>query len=278
MDHADFKLALTKKSSPFRRTFARANQAVHSLNLLHCSQRLTPWLLVTRGFDRNVEGFYLCERYVTRDDFLHLKFFKQNLYCWKEELFNFPTEKLVARSVKERQSYRSSKSSGFENRLSPSPWERADLTAPAPSGLLFDPNNDSFACIPTGRCRITTQANLLLFSVRIFMRTVRWPCLLCSDTRQRSHVLKENDWHDVTRKFRMGVLRGSGGRAVALVNFKVVVLGLETRWRPILKLPGPKLAKQAHVSSPSTACYFVLKLWSEAFMHTVSHYWPADLG
>ena len=49
-----------------------------------------------------------------------------------------------------------------------------------------------------------------------------------------------------------------------------MVLGLETRWRPILKLLGPKLAKQTHVSSPSTACCLVLKLWCEAFMHTVS--------
>ena len=68
----------------------------------------------------------------------------------------------------------------------------------------------------------------------------------------------------------MGELRGSGGRAVALVNFRVVVLGLETRWKPILKLLGPKLAKQTHVSSPSTACCLALKLWCEAFMHTVS--------
>ena len=30
-------------------------------------------------------------------------------------------------------------------------------------------------------------------------------------------------------EFRLGELRGSGGRAVALVNFRVVVLGLETR-------------------------------------------------
>ena len=45
---------------------------------------------------------------------------------------------------------------------------------------------------------------------------------------------------------------------------------LEARWRSILKLLGPKLAKQTHVSSPSTACCLVLKLWCEAFMHTVS--------
>ena len=125
---------------------------------------------------------------------------------------------------------------------------RANLTAP--SGLLFDPDNGSFAYIPTGRCRRWTKADLLLFSVQIFMHTVHWPCLLCSDTRRRSHVLKDNNWHDVTRNFGMGELRGSGGRAAALVNFRVAVLGLETLWRPILKLLGPKLAKQAHVSSP----------------------------
>ena len=42
-------------------------------------------------------------------------------------------------------------------------------------------------------------------------------------------MLKDNDWHDVTRNFGMGELRVSGGRAAALVNFRVVVLGLETR-------------------------------------------------
>ena len=102
----------------------------------------------------------------------------------------FERKKNLARSVKERQSYRSLKSSGFERRLSP--WGRADLTAP--SGLLFDPDIGSFAYIPTGRCRRSTKADLLLFSVQISMRSVHWPCLLCSDTRRRSHVLKDNDW------------------------------------------------------------------------------------
>ena len=81
---------------------------------------------------------------------------------------------------------------------------------------------------------------------------------------------KDNDKRDVNRNFEMGELRESGGRAVALVNFRVVVLGLETLWRPILKLLGPKLAKKTQVSSPSTACCLVLKLRCEAFMHTVS--------
>ena len=40
---------------------------------------------------------------------------------------------------------------------------------------------------------------------------------------------KDNDWHDVTRNFEMDELHGSEGRAVALVNFRVVVFGLETR-------------------------------------------------
>ena len=38
----------------------------------------------------------------------------------------------------------------------------------------------------------------------------------------------------------------------------------ETPW------PKAAVAKQTHVSSPSTACCLVLKLWCEAFMHTVS--------
>ena len=104
------------------------------------------------------------------------------------QLYN--AKKKLAQTVKERQSYRSSKSSCFENRLSPLPWERADLTAL--SGLLFDPDNGSFAYIPTGRCLRSTKDYLLFFSVQIFMRTVHWPCLLCSDTSQRSHVLKES--------------------------------------------------------------------------------------
>ena len=77
-------------------------------------------------------------------------------------------------------------------------------------------------------------------------------CALCTglvsfvqagDTRRTSHVPKDNDWHDVTRNFEMGELRGNWKRAVALVNFRVLVLGLETRWRPILKLLWPKAGK-----------------------------------
>ena len=110
--------------------------------------------------------------------------------------------------------------------MSPSPWERADSTAP--SGSLFDPENGSFAYIPTSVPEID-EGRFASFSVRIFMRTVHWPCLLCSDTRRRIHAPKDTDWHDVTRNFEMGELCGSGGRAVALVNFRVVVLGVETR-------------------------------------------------
>ena len=92
--------------------------------------------------------------------------------------------------------------------MSPSPRERAVLTAP--SGLLFDPDNGSFAYIPTGRCRRSTDADLLLFSIQIFMHTVHWPCLLCLDTRRRRHVLKDNDWHDVTGNFGMANSVGPG--------------------------------------------------------------------
>ena len=150
--------------------------------------------------------YFFNTRVGTADDFLKPQLFPIKWCCWKEELFRFPTQKFLARSVKERQSYRSSKSSGFENRLSPSPCmgkSRFEGTE-----RLFDPDNDSFAYIPTSRCRRSTKADLLLskFSVRIrkFMRTVHWPCLLCSDTRRRSYVLKDNDWHDVNRNFEMG--------------------------------------------------------------------------
>ena len=47
------------------------------------------------------------------------------------------------------------------------------------------------------------------FSVQIFTCTMRCLCFLCSDTRRRSRVLKDNDWRDVTRIFQMGELRGS---------------------------------------------------------------------
>ena len=47
------------------RHFARANQADRCITLLHCAQRLTPWLLDTRGCERKVECFSLFERYVT---------------------------------------------------------------------------------------------------------------------------------------------------------------------------------------------------------------------
>ena len=39
--HCDFNLALTRKSRSCRGTFARANQADRSMNLLHCAQRST---------------------------------------------------------------------------------------------------------------------------------------------------------------------------------------------------------------------------------------------
>ena len=47
------------------RHFARANQADRCITLVHCAQRLTPWLLDLRGCERKVECFSLFERYVT---------------------------------------------------------------------------------------------------------------------------------------------------------------------------------------------------------------------
>ena len=60
-----FQACTVKKSRPCRGTFARANQADRCMNLLHCAQRSTPWLLDTRGYERKVECFSLFERYVT---------------------------------------------------------------------------------------------------------------------------------------------------------------------------------------------------------------------
>ena len=106
------------------------------------------------------------------------------------------------------------------------------------------------------------------FSVQISTCTVRCPCLLCSDTRRRSRVLKDNDWCDVTRTFKIGELRGSELLSTdsGLSRWvKVVVFGWETGWRPILKLLVPTLAKQAHLSSPCTACCLDKKKNCEAF-------------
>ena len=47
------------------RHFARANQADRCITLVHCAQRLTPWLLDMRGCERKVECFSLFECYVT---------------------------------------------------------------------------------------------------------------------------------------------------------------------------------------------------------------------
>ena len=77
----------------------------------------------------------------------------------------------------------------------------------APSSLLFDPDNGSFAYIPTGPCRRSTKADLLLSP---FRSSCALALFACSDTRRRSHVLKDNDWHDVAKTSGMGELRGPG--------------------------------------------------------------------
>ena len=56
-----FQACTVKKSRPCRGTFARPNQAERCMNLLHCAQRLTPWLLDTGGWcERKVECFSEC--------------------------------------------------------------------------------------------------------------------------------------------------------------------------------------------------------------------------
>ena len=55
-----FQACTVKKSRPCRGTFARANQANRGMNLLHCAQRSTPWLLDTGvGVNAKLSAF-LC--------------------------------------------------------------------------------------------------------------------------------------------------------------------------------------------------------------------------
>ena len=79
----------------------------------------------------------------TADDFSNLNVLPQNLRCCKKKLFSFPTQQILARSVKKRRSYRSSKSSGLQTNLSPSLREK--IRFDGTSGLIFHPDNGSFA-------------------------------------------------------------------------------------------------------------------------------------
>ena len=61
-------------------------------------------------------------------------------------------------------------------------------------------------------------------AVKVFFKTS------CTQiVRSLKKIILQTDWHDVARNFGIGELCGSGGRATALFNFRVVVLGLETR-------------------------------------------------
>ena len=103
-----------------------------------------------------------------------------------------------------------------------------------------------------------------------FMFTVHWPCLLCSGTRRRSHVLKDNDWRDVTRNFGMGELRWVWGTCSCFGQLQ----GRGAWFGELLKVdpqtPWPNNGKASACFFPSTACCLVLKLRCEASMHTVS--------
>ena len=55
-----FQACTAKKSRPCRGTFARANQADRCMNLLHCAQRSTPWLLDTRVLLTATLSAFLC--------------------------------------------------------------------------------------------------------------------------------------------------------------------------------------------------------------------------
>ena len=79
----------------------------------------------------------------TADDFSNLNVLQQNFGCRKKKLFSFPTQQILARSVKKRRSYRSSKSSGLKTNLSPSLWEK--IRFDGTSGLIFHADNGSFA-------------------------------------------------------------------------------------------------------------------------------------
>ena len=79
----------------------------------------------------------------TADDLSNLNVLQQNFRCRKKKLFSFPTQQFLARSVKKRRRYRSSKSSGLQTNLSLSLWEK--IRFDGTSGLIFHADNGSFA-------------------------------------------------------------------------------------------------------------------------------------
>ena len=79
-EHCDFKFALARKSRPCQGTFARANQADRRVNLLHCTERLMPWLLDTGGCDCDIECF-LCLSATWHFRSVHSRLLSNNLFA-----------------------------------------------------------------------------------------------------------------------------------------------------------------------------------------------------
>ena len=147
----------------------------------------------------------------TADDFSNLNVLLQNLRCWKKKLFSFPTQQILARSVKKRRSYRSSKSSGLQTNLSPSLREK--IRFDGTSGLIFHPDNGSFAytlACHTYHWRMHGGAKIRRFaSFRLAVRTSTGPLFWFVWTEhERTHALKDHDWNDFVKLLQWANFHG----------------------------------------------------------------------
>ena len=216
----------------------------------------------------------------TADDFSNLNVLLQNLRCWKKKLFSFPTQQILARSVKKRRSYRSSKSSGLQTNLSPSLREK--IRFDGTSGLIFHPDNGSFAytCTGmsptvihiTGAC-MAVQRSSRFASFRLAVLTSTGPLFWFVWTEhERTHALKDHDWNDFVKLLQWANFHGIRcsccpcirirTQGWVVVNFGVVVLGSKTNG-----LVGPTTATQVHEPvSPAQPVAWISKiLWCEDF-------------
>ena len=149
----------------------------------------------------------------TEDDFSNLNVLLQNLRCWKKKLFSFPTQQILARSVKKRRSYRSSKSSDLQTNLSPSLREK--IRFDGTSGLIFHPDNGSFAYTlachrPSYQWRMHGGAKIRRFaSFRLAVLTSTGPLFWIVWTEhERTHALKDHDWNDFVKLLQWANFHG----------------------------------------------------------------------
>ena len=204
----------------------------------------------------------------TADDFSNLNVLLQNLRCWKKKLFSFPTQQILARSVKKRRSYRSSKSSGLQTNLSPSLREK--IRFDGTSGLIFHPDNGSFAYTLAHGMRHVTDRHWVsvteyhwrmhggaktrrFASFRLAVLTSTGPLFWFVWTEhERTHALKDHDWNDFVKLLQWANFHGIRcsccpirirTQGWVVVNFGVVVLGSKTHG-----LVGPTIATQVPVS------------------------------